>query len=60
MNPPVRSLEARRAAFSVALAIFWRMHSEAQLLGTVAPGHDEYEAVCGTARLLERFEPSGD
>src|SRR5712691_12752264 len=32
-----------RTAFSVALAIFWRMHSEAQLLGTVAPGHDEYE-----------------
>jgi hypothetical protein len=36
-------LEARRMAFSVALAIFWRIRGEVQQLGTVAPGHDKYD-----------------
>ena len=35
-------LEARRTAFSVALAIFWRMRGEVQQPRTVAPGHDKY------------------
>jgi hypothetical protein len=36
-------LEARRTAFSVALAIFWRMRGEKQPR-TVAPGHDKYDS----------------
>ena len=35
-------VEARRTAFSVALAIFWRMRGEVQQPRTVAPGHDKY------------------
>ncbi len=40
---------ARRTAFSVALAIFWRMLGEVQRAGTIAPGHEGMAAVCGTA-----------
>jgi hypothetical protein len=35
-------LEVRRTAFSVALAIFWRMRGEVQRAGTVAPDHERY------------------
>src|SRR6266700_5477786 len=35
-------LEARRTAFSVALAIFWRMRGEVQRAGTIAPGHERH------------------
>ena len=38
-------LEARRTAFSVASAIFWRMRGEAQQPRTVAPGHDKNDSV---------------
>jgi hypothetical protein len=36
-------------AFSVALAIFWRMRGEVQRAGTIAPSHEGVGAVCGTA-----------
>ena len=38
------SLEARRTAFSVALAIFWRMRGEVQQPRTVASGHDRNDS----------------
>ncbi len=47
-------LEARRTAFSVALAIFWRLRGELQQPGTVTPGHDAYN--CG---LRDRRPTSG-
>ena len=37
-------LEARRTAFSVALAIFWRMRGEVQQPKTIAPGHDKNDS----------------
>ena len=36
------SLEARRTAFSVALAIFRRLRGDVQQPRTVTPGHDQY------------------
>ena len=51
-------LEARRTAFSVALAIFWRMRGEVKQPRTVAPGHDKMTEVCGvTPPTSKRFEP---
>ena len=51
-------LEARRTAFSVALAIFWRMRDEVQQTTTVAPGHDKNDSGRGVApQTSKRFEP---
>jgi hypothetical protein len=54
-------LEARRTAFSVALASFWRMRGEVQQPGTVAPGHDKNDSGLrgrGVAPpTSKRFEP---
>ena len=56
-----RSAQARRTAFSVALAIFWRMRGEVQQTRTVAPGHDKNDSGLrgrGVApQTSKRFEP---
>ena len=59
LGTAVGPLEARRTAFSVALAIFWRMRGEVQQLGTVAPGHDEYgnEYGSGLRDRSANFQP---
>jgi hypothetical protein len=54
---PYGSLEACRTAFSVALAIFWRIRGEVQQPRSVAPGNDRITAVCGVAPAWKRFEP---
>src|SRR5207248_10106418 len=54
-------LEARRTAFSVALAIFWRMRGEVQRAGTAAPGHKKYgsglrDRPAGLERVARRHD----
>jgi hypothetical protein len=45
-------LKARRTAFSVVLAIFWRTRGEVQQTEAVAPGHDPYESSRAACRMV--------
>jgi hypothetical protein len=57
--------EARRTAFSVALAVLRRMHGGVRLQGTVTPGHERYDSglrdlwLCRAAMCSTRQREAG-